>query len=175
MAAQKGVKFNIVRADIYDLVEKTIESVQPLSIESGIAVDARNFSQASAAFVDADRFEQVLVNLISNAIKFSPKNGLVRVKVERISALMRVSVTDQGPGIPPEFVGKLFERFSKAEASDDRFSQGAGLGLFISKQLVEQMGGQIGFRSEPNMATTFWIEFPTDANKLLVGVTEVAA
>jgi len=175
LAAQKGVDFNILRSNIGDLVEKTIESVQPLSIASGITVDVRDLSQDSAAFVDADRFEQVLVNLVSNAIKFSPKNGLVRVKIERISTLMRVSVTDQGPGISPEFSGKVFERFSKASSSDAKFSQGAGLGLFISKQLVEQMGGQIGFRSEPNMATTFWIEFPTDANEPLVGATEVAA
>ena len=141
LAAQKGVEFKIVRSNIVDLVEKTIESVQPLSIDSGITVDVVNHSQESAAFVDADRFEQVLVNLISNAIKFSQKNGLVRVIVERIGALIRVSVADQGPGISPEFSSKVFERFSKEPSSNAKFSQGAGLGLFISKQLVEQMGG----------------------------------
>ena len=110
--------------------------------------------------VDQSRFHQVLANLLSNAAKFSPQGGTVRVKAEMIEDHVRISVTDQGAGIPPEFRPKIFGRFSQADSSSSRAKGGTGLGLHISQQLVERMNGKIGFETVSNEGTTFWIDLP---------------
>ena len=168
LTVKDGIQFNIVQSDIIELVEMTIESVRPLYTKVGIEIDLFKIGLSDVVFIDESRFEQVLVNLMSNAIKFSPQNGKVRITIECDSATTKVSVTDQGPGIPPEFSDSVFDRFTQADSSDSRHNQGAGLGLYISKQLVERMGGQIGFRSEPNVDTTFWVIFPNNRNKALM-------
>ncbi|MDP8984200.1 MAG: PAS domain S-box protein [Pseudomonadota bacterium] len=112
------------------------------------------------ASVDPNRILQVLANLLSNAAKFSPAKAPIEIGMTVDGAILRVSVTDRGPGIPASFQHRLFERFSQADSSDTRQKGGAGLGLTISKALVEQMGGTMGYRSEPGVATTFFFELP---------------
>ena len=109
---------------------------------------------------DALRLQQVLSNLLSNAIKFSPEGGQVKVAAERDGQLVRVSVCDQGPGIPLAFHEKLFKKFSQADASNSRQKEGTGLGLVISKELIERMHGRIGFDSVEGQGACFWIELP---------------
>jgi len=110
--------------------------------------------------VDANRMMQVLANLLSNAAKYSPAGGKVRVAVERMGHRIRVAVKDNGPGIPDEFKGQIFQKFAQADSSDTRKKGGTGLGLSITKAMVEQMGGSIGFDSRPDVLTTFYVEFP---------------
>jgi PAS domain S-box-containing protein len=109
---------------------------------------------------DANRLMQVFANLLSNAAKFSPAGGKVMVSVERIESRIRVSVKDNGSGIPDEFKEQIFKKFAQADSSDTRKKGGTGLGLSITKAMIEQMGGSIGFESEPNVQTTFFFEFP---------------
>ncbi len=109
--------------------------------------------------VDSDRFLQVLANLLSNATKFSPKGSSVGVRLIARGPRLRVEVENEGPEIPMEFRSRIFQRFAQADASDTRRPGGTGLGLSISKALVEQMGGTIGFRSDPRR-TCFHVEFP---------------
>lgn len=109
---------------------------------------------------DAQRLQQVLSNLLSNALKFSPVQGEVRLYSELEGQSVRILVSDQGPGIPADFTARIFEKFSQADASDRRQKGGTGLGLAISKELIERMGGTIGFISEPQRGSTFWIELP---------------
>ncbi|MCQ3971338.1 sensor histidine kinase, partial [Klebsiella pneumoniae] len=98
---------------------------------------------------DDDRLQQVLANLISNAVKFSPQGGTVTLGSERRDDWVRISVRDQGPGIAAEFHTRIFQKFSQADSSDSRQKEGTGLGLAISKELIEHMHGRIDFDSEP--------------------------
>lgn len=107
---------------------------------------------------DADRVVQVLTNLISNALKFSPEGGTVILKISKSDKRVRFSVTDQGPGIPPEQMHKLFSRFGQLGDKDSRKKLGTGLGLAISKAIIQEHGGEIGVESTLGKGSTFWFE-----------------
>jgi PAS domain S-box-containing protein len=115
---------------------------------------------------DPDRFAQILTNLISNAIKFSPVGGTVKVTVEPIlsengkEAALKFSVADNGPGIDKQSQRKLFKVFQQLDSTDTRGKGGTGLGLAISKSLVEQHGGTIGLESEAGKGAIFWFTLP---------------
>lgn len=110
--------------------------------------------------IDCERLQQTLANLLSNASKFSPAGGRVMVRLLRRDGRARVEVQDHGPGIPLEFRDRIFQKFAQADASDRRIKGGTGLGLAITRELVERMGGTIGFSSEIGNGTTFYFELP---------------
>ena len=110
--------------------------------------------------VDAQRLQQVMANLLSNAAKFSPAGSTVRISVWQSQRGVVVEVRDQGSGISPDFHNRIFQRFSQGDASDTRQKGGTGLGLAITRELVERMGGHIGFESMPNRGTCFYFELP---------------
>lgn len=110
--------------------------------------------------IDADRLVQVVTNLLSNAVKFSPPGGTVEMTLAQAGGRARVEVRDQGPGIPLEFRSRIFQKFSQADSSDARGKGGTGLGLNISRSIVERFGGTIGFTSEIGQGTTFFFELP---------------
>jgi PAS domain S-box-containing protein len=110
--------------------------------------------------VDAHRFLQVMANLLSNAIKHSPAGGTVGVSLEPGAQMVRVRVRDRGPGIDPAFRSRMFAKFSQADGSDHRAQGGTGLGLYISRMLVERMGGRIDVESSPGSGTVFTVELP---------------
>lgn len=109
---------------------------------------------------DASRLMQVMNNLMSNAAKFGPEGGTVHLRALPDPKGMRVEVRDEGPGIPAEFQARIFQAFSQAESPQTRKRGGSGLGLTISRSLVEGMGGHLGFHSEPGQGTTFHFTLP---------------
>jgi signal transduction histidine kinase len=106
------------------------------------------------------KLAQLLDNLVSNAIKFTPRDGLVTVRLSAHSDLIRLEVSDTGIGIPDQERERLFERFFRAQSALERQIQGTGLGLYISKAIVDAHDGRIGVDSVPGEGTTFIVEFP---------------
>jgi signal transduction histidine kinase len=117
-----------------------------------------------ALVADADRMKQVLTNLLSNAVKYSPEGGAVTVQVrERGTTHVVIEVADQGLGIPPDQVGRLFQKFERVRTDDHMRISGTGLGLYICRKIVEGHGGQIWVESESGRGSTFSILLPVDA------------
>jgi PAS domain S-box-containing protein len=113
--------------------------------------------------VDSDRLTQAATNLISNAVKFSPAESFVYIRLLCKDRRVRVEVADSGPGIPEEFRKRIFQKFSQADTSDTRQKGGTGLGLNISRAIVERMNGSVGFTSQTGVGTVFYFELPEAA------------
>jgi PAS domain S-box-containing protein len=109
---------------------------------------------------DRNRLMQVMSNFLSNAAKFSPPDSDVEVGVKRDGEVVRVSVSDRGPGIPEAFRSRIFGRFAQADSADSRIRGGTGLGLAISKRLIDMMEGAVGFEDRPGGGTTFYFDLP---------------
>ena len=140
------------------IVRRALEAVQSFADQSGVVLAAEPASARVRA--DADRLVQVLVNLVSNAVKFSPAGGTVTVRVVPGSGMAEFQVEDRGRGVPPALREAIFERYRQVEASDSRRKGGAGLGLAICKAIVEQHGGAIGVRDSETTGSTFWFRIP---------------
>ena len=150
----------IVSLDLHSLAQDSIETVSATAIERGVEIGLVEDTEALTVMGDSDRLVQVLINLLSNAIKFSPPGGLVEVRLSRRDHLVRVSVCDQGPGIPLSFRSRVFERFAQADASDSRPNAGSGLGLSICRLIIDAHGGSIAYDTRIGQGTTFYFELP---------------
>jgi PAS domain S-box-containing protein len=151
----------LVKVDIKEVVEEAEYSIRQLASDANVILDD---SQVSSQLVeiDAARITQVLVNLISNAIKFSPPNSMIMLLTTRIADRFEFSVIDSGRGIPEGMKCMLFDRFSQVEMRDSH--RGSGLGLAISKAIVEQHGGRIGVDSRVGQGSRFWFTLPVSAD-----------
>jgi two-component system phosphate regulon sensor histidine kinase PhoR len=118
---------------------------------------APELPQASA---DRDRLQQVLLNLLDNAIKYSPGGGQVTLALKAVTDVVRISVTDPGLGIPPAEQQRVFEKFYRLDTQLTRAGGGTGLGLYITRELVRRMGGTIAVSSEPSVGSTFTVDLP---------------
>lgn len=157
--AQGGVRLELKPVRVDDVVSAVAAALGPVAQQASVTL--RVTGNNVHAFADADRLTQICVNLIDNAIKFSSAGGVVRVRVIRThQGRARVEVEDAGPGIPEDAREQLFKKFVQLEAGDARKRPGAGLGLAISKALVEQMHGSIGIYSTEQVGSVFWFELP---------------
>jgi signal transduction histidine kinase len=154
------MKFQVKPLELVAVVEQAIDSTRAYGERLGIAFALESKAAGARVSGDVDRLIQVLANLLSNAAKYSPPQGVVTVSVTRTGGRVRVSVSDLGLGIPEEFQGRIFQKFSQADSSDTRVKGGTGLGLNISKAIVEKHGGTIAFITQKGIGTTFYFELP---------------
>ena len=134
--------------DVGAVVSAAMDVVRPMAAAKGVSILGLIAPEPLPTFGDPDRIQQILWNLMSNAVKFTPKGGTVEVAVERKGATIRIAVTDSGEGIKPQFLPFIFERFRQADGSTTRRHGGLGLGLAIARHLVELHGGTIRVDSE---------------------------
>jgi signal transduction histidine kinase len=139
------------------VVTEAVESFQPQAAGSAITLTAEFASPSPPAALDPARILQVLCNLISNALKFTPAHGNVVVHVERVGDEIVFAVSDTGVGIPADQLEAVFGRFVQITKNDRR---GVGLGLYISKAIVQGHGGRIWAESKVNGGSTFWFTLP---------------
>ncbi|HHN46117.1 MAG TPA: HAMP domain-containing histidine kinase, partial [Planctomycetes bacterium] len=156
---------NLVETQINQLVEDNVVSFYPNAIEKDITLDFLLDSRAPLVEADPFRVNQVIANLISNALKYTPKGGMVEVSTAWDGKEVTVSVKDTGPGITPEEQAKLFESFSKGSAEATGGEESTGLGLYICRRIMEMHGGRIWVESEPGVGSTFRASFPKKAPK----------
>lgn len=142
-----------------DLLSMSIAFTDGMAKERGIKLEI-GWSTEQPIIADTDRLNQVLVNLVSNAIKFSPKNGTVDLSATLLDGAVRFAVRDQGKGVPKNLQHKLFCKFQQVDSSDKRQQEGTGLGLAICKAIIEQHGGIIGVDSDENKGASFWFTVP---------------
>lgn len=146
---------------LQDVLQRSVEAVRGVAEKHGVALEIRGTD--ARAWADADRLVQVVVNLLGNAVKFSPPGQSVTLEAEKKPPFVEVRVIDRGRGIPPQFRDAVFERFKQVEASDARDKGGTGLGLAICKTIVERHGGEIGVLSEEGRGSTFFFRVPEGA------------
>jgi PAS domain S-box-containing protein len=154
--------------NVRDTLEQTLSLVKPLAAQRRVRLEplTGDFCEVLSS---AQRFKQVMLNLLSNAVKFNKEGGSVAVSSEKFNDCLRIKVTDTGRGISAEGIAKLFVPFERLDISDTVI-EGAGLGLSLSKHLVEAMGGRIGVESVPGKGATFWVELP-----VIQGTSEATA
>jgi signal transduction histidine kinase len=147
--------------DLGALAADTVERLVPWALEQDITLHVDAGPGVPLARVDPDRIEQVLVNLIGNAIKFSPPGGLVTVGVaEAPGPMVRVEIRDEGIGIPAEVLPHIGERFYRADQARSRAEGGSGLGLAIARALVEAHGGSLAVESQEGQGTVVSVSVP---------------
>ncbi|MFO0578729.1 MAG: PAS domain S-box protein [Polyangia bacterium] len=158
------LRLNIAEVDIENVIQAAVDSVRLSAEAKGIRLQVILESGSGPVSGDAARLQQVLWNLLSNAIKFTPRGGRVRLELARVDSSVRITVSDTGSGISPEFLPHVFERFRQAETGISRSYGGLGLGLAIVKHLVEAHGGTVGVESAgEGRGATFTIELPIAA------------
>jgi PAS domain S-box-containing protein len=144
-----------------DVVERAVETMRPLAEAKNIELQVDLASRDAAVKGDRQRLQQVVLNLLSNAVKFTPDGGRVSVTLAKNGTTARITVSDNGPGIPPEFLPHLFERFRQAETNQTRAHGGLGLGLSIAQYIVSTHGGSIHAESAgEGKGATFTVELP---------------
>ncbi|WP_395006753.1 two-component regulator propeller domain-containing protein [Undibacterium sp.] len=153
--------FDFQRFPLAGLLADMLESNQAFAQRFGVSLVLEGEIPDFMLRVDADRFAQVMANLLSNACKYSPADEAVKIRLTPDgSTKVKIEVIDRGPGIPANFSERIFQKFTQADASDTRAKEGTGLGLTIAKEMVERMEGKIGFYANPLGGTIFFVEFP---------------
>ncbi|MBL1260254.1 MAG: PAS domain S-box protein [Thiotrichaceae bacterium] len=146
--------------EVAPFIEQTIEINRDYAEQFSINLKIINNQQGIQINADSDRLMQVLCNLISNAVKFSPNGSTVELNSIAIDGHINISVTDHGTGIPSSFHDKIFEKFTQADSTNTRKTGSTGLGLSISKAIIEKHEGELGFSTEEGVGTCFWFKLP---------------
>lgn len=161
------LRIDVQQVDIVETVEAAVAAAEPAAAAKKIHL-LKTPQAPEIGFLSGDpsRLQQIIWNLITNAIKFTPSGGTIRVKLEKVDSRIEISVSDDGEGIAQEFLPHVFDRFRQQDASTVRRHQGLGLGLSIVKQLVELHGGTVRVHSAgENQGSTFTVSLPIGATQ----------
>lgn len=153
------LRINLQTVQIDELLRASVETVRELADQAGVRIVVK--SSGGTVVADRDRLIQVMVNLVSNALKFSPQNGQITLDATTNGGWLEFRVTDQGPGIPETLRKQIFEPFTQVDEKNPIAKKGTGLGLTISRTIVEQHGGTIAVDSREGEGSTFWFKVPT--------------
>lgn len=159
---QGRMKLNIKNTDVSEIIEAAASFMEPAAAEKGISINYKK-TQISLA-VDPDRFRQIIINLLSNAIKYT-KRGSVNIEITVEEKRLMIRVRDTGIGISAEDQARLFQKFFRISSVETRDIRGTGLGLWITKQLVEAMNGTIALESMKGVGSIFIVSFPQSKNR----------
>lgn len=155
------LRLDVRTVDLIYIINAAIDSVRPAVDAKGIRLQTLLDPAGGPISGDADRLQQIVWNLLTNAVKFTPRGGRIQVKVQRINSHVEIVVSDSGVGISKEFLPYVFDRFRQADASTTRIHGGLGLGLSIVRQLVDLHGGSVSVHSEgEGKGATFTITLP---------------
>lgn len=160
-----ALQLDLKPVDLVALARQRCERLAPLAAKNKVTLRVENETgemDGITVRADADRLAQVLDNLLDNALRYSPRAGEVCVRLRSEGEQALVSVIDQGPGIPPEHLPHIFERFYRVESSRDRRCGGSGLGLAIARSLIEAQGGGISAKSEPGKGSEISFRLPSN-------------
>ena len=159
-----GAEFKLRATPVAPLAQRAVEAARTQGASGSLRFELTDGFPGGEAFVDPDRLEQAVANLLSNAAKFAPPGTAVTVSISDRGESVRIAVADQGPGISEEFRAKLFRRFAQDRTSPRTVKErGTGLGLSIVKAIVERMRGRVGFDSRPGEGATFYVDLPKRA------------
>jgi len=163
------LKLQLIQADVISFLKYIAEAFQSLADQKGIDLTFSTAAEELIMDYDPERLQQVVSNLLSNAIKFTPEGGSIKIIANRhrklsISDYLLLSVQDNGRGIPPDQRSRIFDRFYQADDSLTRQEEGTGIGLALTKELVELMDGEIEVESEVAKGTTFSVWLPISKN-----------
>jgi len=157
------VTFDLKKVDVRPLVQQAVDAIKAFAGNLGVNVRVEGAGDAVAYVrADSDRLVQVITNLLSNAVKFTEPQSEVVVTIEKQvgSDTVHLAVRDHGSGISADFRSRIFERFAQADATNARRKGGTGLGLSIVKQIVDRLGGEVGFLNAPGGGAVFYVELP---------------
>lgn len=160
------IEIDFVDCDLRAVIKECLSIIRPQAEMRGIHV-YNNLDDVCHVYADSGRLNQVVLNLLSNAVKYNGDNGSITVTSERLDdGMVRVNFVDTGPGIARRFHSQVFEPFDRL-GRESHSIEGTGIGLTISKQLIELMNGRISFHSEEGQGATFWIDLPATSSEYL--------
>ena len=154
------MQLNAETFSVKKAVEEVCSIIRSLAARKFVALNVETPSDAAVAVLDVVKFKQVLYNLLSNAVKFTPENGAIKLSARIENERIRAQVTDTGMGIKKEDLARLFREFQQLDSGFGRQQQGTGLGLALTKKIIELQGGSITVKSEFGKGSTFTVDLP---------------
>jgi signal transduction histidine kinase len=154
------LQLDLAEIDMAALLAEAVEAARATALRSGVRLELQAAHGLAQLQGDAARLRQLVDNLISNALKFTPEGGRVAVRARSVGGAVRIDVSDTGIGVHASELGRLGERFFRASSATDRQIPGTGLGLAISKAIAHAHGGSVDVESEVGVGTTFRVELP---------------
>lgn len=154
------MNFDLQVVDLLVVVKRSIEENADIAKQRRVTFALEASANDGKVLVDTEKLFKVFTNLLVNAVRLSPANDRVTIRVMRHKDILRVAITDHGPGVPDSFKKYIFEKFVQVDSEDLRYKDGAGLGLSIVKAIVDRFGGNISYDSVPYKETTFFVDLP---------------